>query len=337
MASTETHNLIEIRSAVALGKPQVDRAAGIVRGVKVLGRKSPNLTRGLPTGYSDEAIQNGVPLYEGAQVNIDHPDRSTPDAPRSYRDRFGWLQNARAEPDGIYADQHVLKSHALAEQFFEQAERNPAGVGLSHNARGRGKPSGGEFLIEELQSVRSVDVVTDPATTHSLFESRQEAPMLNTSNTPPAAGAAPAAGGTPPAGNLPLVEAKPGDAAKPAGGAESLLEARLLKVEETLKSTTAELDRARVALAARERKDRVEALLLESKLPAFAVTPKFREQLVEAKDDAAVKVLIEDRRAVARGSFHTEPGNAPAPSVDPAAKPIETTEQFLESLRKSGR
>lgn len=155
--------------------PRVDRAAGVIRGVKVLGLSSPNrhgVEGATGTAYAREALQQARPLYEGAAVNCDHPDRKRPHADRSSRDRIGWLSNVEVREDGLYADLHLLKSDPLTEKVFEAAERNPRLFGLSHNAVGRGEVRNGKYVIIEIPEVRSVDLVADPGTNRSLFESR---------------------------------------------------------------------------------------------------------------------------------------------------------------------
>jgi hypothetical protein len=145
---------------------RVDRESGVIRGVKILGGNSLNGRR-----YAREAMQRAVGLYEGKQVNINHPSRANRDLERSVSDRFGWLQNVRMADRGIVGDLHVLKSHPLAATVFEAAERNPALFGLSHVAEGRTRQERGSVIVEEIVSVQSVDIVADPATTAGLFES----------------------------------------------------------------------------------------------------------------------------------------------------------------------
>ena len=62
---------------------RVDAAAGVVRGVKILGLTSRN-----GRSYKPEALAAAIPLYEGAKVNVNHP-RGAPTAPRDYQDRIG--------------------------------------------------------------------------------------------------------------------------------------------------------------------------------------------------------------------------------------------------------
>lgn len=143
----------------------VDRDKGIIRDVKILGLVSENNRRYLP-----EAVKSAKHLYEGIKVNINHPDSSNDQ--RSAEDRFGKLINVYfVEGEGLYGDLMFLKSHPMAERVCEAAERMTDVFGLSHNAQGDGvDDKDGCFVINEIVSVRHVDLVSDPATTKSLSE-----------------------------------------------------------------------------------------------------------------------------------------------------------------------
>jgi hypothetical protein len=145
---------------------KVDRENGVIHDVLILGHKSRN-----GRSYLPKALQAAVPMYESRVVNVGHPPRSEPSKERTFDDRFGWLENVKQSSDGLRGDLHYLKADSRAEKFCEAAERNPAMFGLSHNAEGRTVKRGNEFLVEEIEQVRSVDIVSDPATTRSLFES----------------------------------------------------------------------------------------------------------------------------------------------------------------------
>lgn len=145
---------------------KVDKAEGVIRGVKILGPASRNGRR-----YSPEAIRRARGLYEGARVNFDHPPRSQPDRERTVGDRAGWLENVRESAGGLAGDLRLLTSDPRAGKVLEAAEKRPELFGLSHNAEGVTTKQGSETIVEEITSVRSVDIVSDPATTLSLFES----------------------------------------------------------------------------------------------------------------------------------------------------------------------
>ena len=148
--------------------PRVDREAGVIHEVKILGRESKN-----GRTYSETALDQAAALYEGLGVNIDHPDRNAAAAERRVADGFGHLRNVKKTADGVYGDLVYLKSHALAEQVCETAERMPRQLGLSHNAEGYIVTRSGKTIVEGIERIRSVDVVRSPATNRGLFESIQ--------------------------------------------------------------------------------------------------------------------------------------------------------------------
>lgn len=141
---------------------RVDREAGVIRNVKVIGLQSANGYR-----YSPEALAKAAPLYEGVKVYESHEDR---DAPRERRlgELIGWLENVRAEPDGLYADLQFLRSSPHAAQLCECAERSPHLFGLSPHHAGEVR----DGVVTEIAEVMSVDLVMQPATTAGLYESR---------------------------------------------------------------------------------------------------------------------------------------------------------------------
>jgi len=151
------------------GSLSVERDTGIIKNVKIIGFSSDNDRQ-----YTPEALENAVHLYEGVLVNIDHPEKG-PTQQRSSYDRFGKLSNVRfVEGKGLFGDLVYLKSHPMANQICEAAERMPELFGLSHNAQGEGVTNKqGTFIVSKVTEVRHVDVVADPATTHSLAESKK--------------------------------------------------------------------------------------------------------------------------------------------------------------------
>jgi hypothetical protein len=175
-------------SAADSAKLKVDRQAGVIYGVRVCGRFSPN-THGDPeatqgTEYLHEALEAARPLYEGAKVMCDHPaDKNRPAGDRPVRDVFGVLRNYRVEPDGSRADLHYLKKHPMAESVVEDVERGMGLYGLSHNARD-GSPGravrDGRRVVSRIESVRSVDLVDRPATNKNLWESLDVTTTLKT-------------------------------------------------------------------------------------------------------------------------------------------------------------
>ena len=149
-------------------KLRVDRAAGVIRGVKLLGLMSRNGRR-----YRENALVDAVGLYEGAKVNINHP-KGHPLSPRDYQDRLGVVRGVEFRPtEGLFGELHFNPKHALSEQLVWDAENAPQNVGMSHNVLARTSRNGNETIIEAITKVQSIDLVADPATTSGLYENQE--------------------------------------------------------------------------------------------------------------------------------------------------------------------
>lgn len=147
-----------------LSPTAIDRDAGVISGVRILGAESKNGRR-----YSPRAMQAAARMYEGVAVNVDH----SPDAKdRSVSEAFGWLTNVRESDGAVFGDLNYLKTHPQAPMLLEVAERNPNRLGLSHHAEGTVRMDGGTTVVETIERVHSVDLVQTPATNTGLFESR---------------------------------------------------------------------------------------------------------------------------------------------------------------------
>ena len=150
---------------LALG---VEREAGVIRGVKILGLESRN-GRVYPAGVLEQARA----LYEGAKVNVNHP-KGNPLGPRDYQDRIGVIRNVRAVGEaGLFGDLHFNPRHGLAAQLEWDARNAPENVGLSHNVLARTARREEKTIVEAITRVVSVDLVADPAATQGLYEAVQ--------------------------------------------------------------------------------------------------------------------------------------------------------------------
>lgn len=146
--------------------PNVDREAGVIRDVKVLGSVSKNGRE-----YSQKAQKDACTILEGISVNIDH-NRDNPNRERGFMESVGTLNGLYLKPDGVYAKEfRVKKTHPYAPVIFESAESFPKSFGLSINAEGEVGKVRGRWVVESIVTAQSVDVVGKPATTSGIFES----------------------------------------------------------------------------------------------------------------------------------------------------------------------
>lgn len=163
----------EIRDQVRRGileGAQVDRESGRLTDVALLGRVSENNRI-----YTDRALEDATRLYAEAPVYLDHPtkremrDRS---GVRSVRDLAGKVVNPRRAGDQVRGDLHLLEAEPARSLLLSLAEQMPEQVGMSHRAHGEVQlDEEGRQIVQNLDDVYGVELVTDPATVEGLVES----------------------------------------------------------------------------------------------------------------------------------------------------------------------
>jgi hypothetical protein len=269
---------------------RIDRRARVLRNIALTGRESKNGYR-----YSEEALKNAARLYEHKPVFLDHADRPSGTANRSTRDLVGSIVNSRFEDGRIRSDVRVLDTES-GRTFLALAAENTPGVGMSHVVLAHRSADG--QTVEKIDDVLSVDVVIRPATTTTIRES--EPTRL-------------------------AVSQREVSTETPEADREAVLLERLSRLSEQMESlwlkladvsgpsgpggpatTTAQEGngRGREALSSpvashaddSPPETTIEELLLESRLPEFALSGLFRELLMQADSDASRRALIADRR-----------------------------------------
>lgn len=141
---------------------RVDTAAGVIRGVRIIGKESRN-----GRSYTDAALRSAIPLYEGAKCYLDHP---RPGTPRSVKDWVGVFENVRVDGDCVRGDLRLIKAHPMSASILEAAQTNSTRFGLSHNASGDTSYQNGRQVVNRICEVKSIDLVDNPATNIGLFE-----------------------------------------------------------------------------------------------------------------------------------------------------------------------
>ena len=170
---TKPHEILESEDVFAdVTEASIDREKGIIRGVKLLGLRSKNKRNYDTPGVRKSAME----ALKGAQVFIDHP--AVPSQPRSYRDKIGVVGQTVTflEGKGHFGDIHYNPKHPCAEQFLWDVQNASKSLGMSVNAvvKSGKTDNAGDTVIEEVQSIRSVDIVSKPATTAGMFEHEEE-------------------------------------------------------------------------------------------------------------------------------------------------------------------
>jgi hypothetical protein len=323
---------------------RIDREAGLLRGVKLLGLASKNGRE-----YPEATLARAAALYEGAKVNVNHP-KGHPLAPRDYQDRLGTIRNVVSRPgEGLFGDLQYNPKHALAEQLLWDAEHAPENVGFSHNVQARTAKRGETTIVEEILAVQSVDLVADPATTRGLFESTTvttqsnrdddvsvgegehgkvgESPVTATQKSPPL-----------------LVSLSP-PRFPPGPTQESPLEQ-----DTEIEHLRNELTRLQAAQAIAHKRAAIAALLVEHNLPPLdeagpappdmdrhkcedrtsaLLSDDFLESLVAAPDEPAIRKLIQQRAMLVEQAYRWK--------QDINAKRTSRYEPHLEASRPRSR
>jgi len=298
---------------------RVNAGEGVIRGVKILGLKSRNGRVYLP-----DALSGAAPLYEGVKVNVNHA-KGNPLGPRDYQDRIGTIRNVVVRPgEGLFADFHFNPKHILAEQLIWDAQHAPENVGFSHNVQARTVRRGDRQTVEAITKVQSVDLVADPATTRGLFESA-------------------------PAGKrqgedaLRLAELTVEDLKR---YRPELVEKLLVEQTIELERLESQLERLQLADALQKKRQAIQHLLREFKLPdpeacegstRPIVSQRFIDSLLVAPDERAMRELVEERAQLVRSAsgFLRSQGGATPLSRDQNqvddADPFDTR-TFVEAI-----
>ncbi|MBN2024493.1 MAG: hypothetical protein JW809_17065 [Pirellulales bacterium] len=308
---------------------RVDRAAGVIRGVKILGRQSRNGRL-----YPAQTLLDAAPLYEGAKVNVNHPKPSA-GAPRDYQDRIGSIRNVVARPDeGLFADFHFNPKHTLAEQLLWDAEHAPEHVGFSHNVEARTARRGDQVVVEAITRVASVDLVADPATTQGLYESVDEASEAPDGQT---LGESRGDAAREPALDWPALSVAALRQRRP-----DLVESLRAEADGELAALREELDALRAAQVAAARRAAAQTLLAQAGLPDLdaddpsaraVLDARFVESLLAAPDESVLRALIDQRARLVRAAAQrftprpqsreqTPPAGASPPDVETFVKAI---------------
>ncbi len=315
---------------------RVDRQAGTIRGVKILGTVSRNHRT-----YPDDTLRRAAALYENTRVNVNHP-KGSPLQPRDYQDRIGVIRNVVVrEGVGLFADFHFNPKHTLAEQLLWDAEHAPENVGFSHNVQARTRRVDEQIVVEEITRVQSVDLVADPATTRGLFESqadRQTVGELEESSVVTSATA----------NAHSLDELKQHQPAMAEALRAELLEEVRSQVAAEVEQLREQVERLQGEQKRGRRQTLVRKLLREFDLPdpddnrpqaKALLGEQFVETLLTADDEVTIRSLVEQRAALireaGRRSDATQRGTAAPQSRDPfsASAPRSfDTRSFVEAI-----
>jgi len=296
--------LIEEGLAKQFADVQIDKQSATVKGVAILRSTSRNCTFKEGTGrrYTEQAMASTAKLISGAKAYVDHPTQQEfkeRGGVRSVRDLLGYYENGRVEGGVVRADLRYLKNHAT---WFEPlVEQMADKVGKSIHAYGPTylDEETKVEVVEDIEVLASADLVTEPGSTLNLFEAAEETVVEEEVQVK--------------IEDLTLADLEEGNPDLVKSLREKLFKeqdaqnktATLAKQVEALgtenKALKMKLDEYEVAEKVRKREADILKLVNESGIPKEHATAVFLDSLRGAKDEQAMKALIEDRKKLIAG------------------------------------
>ena len=143
-----------------------------VYGVALLRRHSSNGRR-----YTDRALADLERLAEGRKSYVNHDIKSDG---RDIRDLVGYFSGVKSDGDLVTANLHYLPQWGDLLEAIVTDNPNLAGFSIHAYTSTFNKNGDGVQIVDDLSSLESVDLVTEPAATTGMFESGGKRKMKDT-------------------------------------------------------------------------------------------------------------------------------------------------------------
>jgi len=298
-------NIIEMTESSISGQfkeGKFDKENRIISNVILLNSTSSNryFSGSKGTQFSESFLKGIADNIDGKKVYMNHVSMEEMDkhhGVRDVKDIIGFYENGHMENGVPRADIKYLTHQAPIVESLVGEMADKIGLSIVANGTMSYDKETGIGIAESLKTLHSADLVTEPGSTNNMFESENkiiesEADFMDykelsiqtiLENRPD------------------LVEGlKKGIMDKMSTKEEvDGFKKQIKDLEEANKKQALGLDEYKVKEAAVKRAEKIDELLEESKIDAKLITTVFRETLLDAKDDEAVKKLIEDRKLLA--------------------------------------
>lgn len=266
------------KRTVQLSETVYGRVQGVegrmIHGVVLLNSKSAN-----GRYYPPATMERARDLFDDRRAYIDHPPDDKNEEPRSVRDLIGKFSNIGIEQVGagqsrLTADLRVFAGQD-GDRVIEIAKNDPDAIGFSINGRGDvTEDDEGKQTVEAIHRIRSVDLVTEPAATRTLFEGKQDTEDDTEGKE-----------------EMELKE----ELAEAKRRTEQL-EREKDELAEAVSKAEEEKTKLEEKVAEAEREDKIAEAIKKAELTDEQVSETFLAALRRAPDDGAVVALIEDRK-----------------------------------------
>ena len=250
------------------------------------------------TRFSESFLKGIADNIDGKKVYMNHVSMEEMDkhhGVRDVKDIIGFYENGHMEGGVPRADIKYLTHQASIVESLVGEMADKIGLSIVANGTMSYDKETGIGIGESLKTLHSADLVTEPGSTNNMFESRNPEEKEDDMELEKLT-------------SKELLESRP-DLVKQIeqGIREAMstkeevdgLKKQITDLTEENKKQLQEIDEYKVKEAAVKRAEAIDSLLEDSKIDAKLITSIFRETLLDAKDDEAVKKLIEDRKLLA--------------------------------------
>jgi hypothetical protein len=304
---------VDLLIPIDLTESNVNRESRVIRNTVVLSGVSRNKNGSVRRRYTEAALNSAVRNLEGAAAYANHKRKNLHEG-RDALGAFGVHKNLRHYNGKVYSDIHCFAG-IDGDKALSIAEVAPHLIGNSIHAGGKFRRENGIEVIEEILPHTSqgnpatIDAVTNPATTTTLFEDNDDSTDKNKKQKK---------------GNkmepIDLMEAtfddvksKRPDLYQKFDMSDKVKELKesVEKLEDEIKTLKAENDELKTKENYLSKTSLMESLISKADIKPDLVTDVFKEQLMnvqESKDgdkvitvEEKMKALINDRAALTKG------------------------------------
>jgi len=169
----ESLDLVEAFPSGVIKSANLKRDVGVIEGTTLITGSSQNGKNG-KRRYPEAVLRKIASMAEGLPAYLNHTTPEMAFKPRRLEDLMGRHQNVRydAASGSVKSDLHVA-AHQVP-LVFSLAEKFGDHIGNSLVSKGQIAMEGDTEVVQDILLLRSADLVSDPASTKGLFESKED-------------------------------------------------------------------------------------------------------------------------------------------------------------------
>jgi hypothetical protein len=175
-------DLIESWPSGIIKHASINRAGSVIEGTTLITGTSQNGKNG-KRRYPEFVLRKIAAMAEGLPAYLNHTTPELAFKTRPVQDLVGRHRNVRydAATESVKSDLHVAPHQAAL--VFSLAEKFGDHIGNSLVSKGQISMEGDTEVVQDVFTLRSADLVSDPASTKGLFESKEDGEPVDVFST----------------------------------------------------------------------------------------------------------------------------------------------------------